>query len=134
MYGWPVVGHVSIKVEGTGNGVPCLLHNGRNVIMRPQSLAVAAIKKFRTTQRLSSQDSDLIHALSLFVCSLSSSKARFSTQVLPDSTLSLPALEVVETAASRPSSAFHEHAKKISVKLRALPYLVHDQNSTVKNW
>jgi hypothetical protein len=118
MYYWPVVGHVSIEAEGTGNGVPCLLCNGRNVTMRPQSLAVAAIKKFRTTQRLSSQDKDLIHSLSLFVCSLSSSKARFSTQqVLPDSTMPLPPLQVVEAAASGLSSAFDEHTHKFFKRL-----------------
>ena len=76
IYCWPVVGHVAREAEGSGNAVPCLLCSGRNVTMRQQFFAVAAIRKSRTTARLSSQDKDLIHAWSPSFCSPSVSKAR----------------------------------------------------------
>jgi hypothetical protein len=111
IYCWPVVGHVAIEAEGSGNWAPCLLYNGRNVTMRLQSFAVAAIRKFRTTVRLSSQDKDFIQALFLLFCSPSASKAKFSTLAV-----SLPPPEKVMDSvsksrlgdASKPSSAASE--------------------------
>lgn len=125
MYCCPVVGHVATEVAGTGNAVPEALCIGRSVSMRPQSLAVAAIRKFRTTRRLSSQRRDLIHSLSFGFCSSMASRARLSTRVLPGparspaglakivvEVASLPVLESVlesTTEMSSPPGAWSHH-------------------------
>lgn len=122
MYCCPVVGHVATEVAGTGNAVPEALCIGRSVSMRPQSLAVAAIRKFRTTRRLSSQRRDLIHSLSFGFCSSMASRARLSMQVLPGparspaglaktvvEAASLPVFESTTEMSSPPGAWSHHH-------------------------